>query len=114
MEELIEAKRKAIADGAKYRRDFMDSENWDELAEEYGVTLPQWWVAPTPNKMRAWVRKLGLSVKEFRSECGDGWDYPDFAKQNPDWPLRVFVGILLEYVAERNAAREIIRRKELD
>ena len=101
------AKEKRVLGQELYRNDFMDDEHWKELALRFGVLLPKWYVAPEVSKMRSWIRKLGLKERDYCEACGEDWQLSDFAKLNPDWPLRAFVGILLEYVEELNNAKEI-------
>ncbi len=113
-EQMIEAQRKSAekreAGKALYRTDFLDDEYWKELAREFNVTLPQWHIAPEKPKMRSWVRRLGINERNYKDACGDGWQYDDFAILNPDWPLRAFVGILLEYAHELKLANEINKK----
>jgi hypothetical protein len=57
--------------------------------------------------MRRWLKKLGISVKDYLDWQGEGPLDPetnknrratlkDFAERNPDWPLRAWVGLLME------------------
>ncbi len=85
------------------RRDFLDAPHWTELARRYGVRLPQWWVPCTPTHMRRWLRRLGFSLAWYRDWSGDR-DVTLFAERNPDWPLRAFVGLLLEELEHGDAA----------
>ena len=50
---------KRAANRLKLRRDFADSNEWDELARARGIRLPLWTLAPTPANMRKWLRKVG-------------------------------------------------------
>lgn len=79
----------------KYRHDFLDSGSWDELAATKGLRLPQWHLGPTPGNMEKWLRKLGVSVAQYCAWSGDK-GLSDFAKLNPDWPLRAWIGLMLE------------------
>ena len=92
--EVLNAKIEA---GKSFKRDFADSESWEELAKEYNIRLPQWWLAPEPKFMRRYLKKLNISQKQYCAACGDNWTLEDFAKLNPTFPLRAFVGNLLEY-----------------
>ena len=92
-----ELKRKIEEGKAKYRRDFADSEVWDDLAKEYGIRLPDWWQAPEPKQMARYLRKLMITKKQYLEACGEGSQLEDFARLNPEFPLRAFVGNILEY-----------------
>ena len=94
---------------AIYRTDFTDDEYWVLLAKQYGVLLPKWYVAPDVSKMRSWLRRLKVSEKVYKEACGEGWVLEDFARLNPDFPLRAFVGNLLEYVDEISKAKEVTK-----
>ncbi|NPV07578.1 MAG: hypothetical protein HPY83_06400, partial [Anaerolineae bacterium] len=89
--------RKAQREWAKanLRWDFLDAPHWAELARQYGVRLPQWWVPCTRKHMVRWLPKLGFSLAWYRDWAGKS-DLTWFMKRNPDWPLRAFVGLLLE------------------
>ncbi|NPV08145.1 MAG: hypothetical protein HPY83_09310, partial [Anaerolineae bacterium] len=89
--------RKAQREWAKanLRRDFLDAPHWAELARQYGVRLPQWWVPCTRKHMVRWLPKLGYDLAWYRDWAGKS-DLTWFMKRNPDWPLRAFVGLLLE------------------
>ena len=95
-----------IEQGKNFRKDFDDSESWDDLAKQYNIRLPAWWVAPEPLLMKRYLKKLKISQKQYCEACGDGWTLDDFAKLNPTFPLRAFVGNLLEYYDELQAAKE--------
>ena len=81
------------------RADFADASHWERLAPARGVRLPQWATRNTSGKTVRWLRKLGWTVPQFYDWYGG--DAKDqrlgcFAKANPTWPLRAFVGLLLE------------------
>ena len=46
--------------------------------------------------MRTWLRRLGITVVSYIEWYGGG-RLGDFAKRNPDWPLRAWVGLMLEW-----------------
>lgn len=104
--------RRALIDhgNATYRTIFSDDDHWIELAKAYGQKLPKWYLPPEPRRMRSWLRKLGLKEKAYKEACGEGWELEDFALLNPDWPLRAFAGILLEYYDELQTANSINRQ----
>lgn len=89
-----ETRKARIAAGAHYRRDWADAANWQELASARGIRLPEWWVAPSQQLLRKWVRKLrpGESFKHIYGEIS-----PErLIELNPTMSLRAFVGQLLE------------------
>jgi hypothetical protein len=77
------------------RRDFADDGAWMELARPRGLRLPIWTSRITTGGMRNWLRRLGISVARYTDWYGGG-NLGDFAKRNPDWPLRAWVGLMLE------------------
>ena len=95
---------------ACYRQDFLDATTWDELARAYGVRLPQWHQGPTPGQMQRWLKKCGVSTTVY-------WEYSadkplsEFARLNPDWPLRAWVGLLLEAIDVGHIASTLKRRE---
>ena len=90
---------KAASRSILLRRQFLDSGVWDDLARTAGVRLPNWDTSCVGN-MRRWLTKLGLSVAEYKAEFG-GRTLGDWPRLNPTWPLRSWVGLLLEYLAGR-------------
>lgn len=82
---------------ATLQRDFADAAYWAELAGRRGVRLPQWHSPVTSGGMRRWLRKLGLSVEQYYCFSGER-TLKDFARANPAWPLRAWVGLLLDSV----------------
>ena len=45
--------------------------------------------------MTKWLRKLGVPLTEYL-DCSGEKTLGDFVVHNPDWPLRAWVGLLLE------------------
>lgn len=91
-----------IAAGAHFRRDFPDAPLWEELASARGIRLPQWHEPPTPGQMGKWLRKLGISWQDYKVLTGER-KMTDFARNNPDWGLRPWVGLLLESQESRES-----------
>lgn len=89
------AKANRRANAAKFRRDFADEGEWERLAKARGMRLPIWTLAPTPGNMRKWLRKTGWTGAQYLEWAGEK-TLSDFAKRNPDWPLRAWVGLVLE------------------
>lgn len=90
------------------RDNFLDANHWKELAQKYYIRLPVWKTEPTPEKMRFWLRKFRVSEKDYLDATGYK-RLENFMELNPDWPLRAWLGLLLEYVNERDEARGILR-----
>jgi hypothetical protein len=81
----------------------MDEDEWELLAKEEGVRLPPYGVPCTTAKMRSWLRRLGIEEKQYLSYQGAGLDgnmskarLTDFIVRNPDYPLKAYVGLVLE------------------
>ena len=92
-----EARRAAIQAGAsRYRRDWLDSGKWDELAKSRGITLPRWYTAPTPRALKRWHRRLDNEPFEAVYGCTPS----RLIELNPTMPLRAFVGQMLEMVSK--------------
>lgn len=81
--------------GAYLRRDFLDSPEWDRLAKLRGIRLPQWHVPAKPGGLRKYLKLFGIPVTEYLEQQNEK-NLAEFQKLNPDWPLRAFVGMLLE------------------
>ena len=90
-----QARRAAIEAGSRFRRDFADADNWQKLAQERGIRLPAWWVAPSPTALKKWFRKLRAG-EVFTHVYGDKMTSARLIALNPDMPLRAFVGQMLE------------------
>ncbi len=90
------------------RRDFLDDEDWKELADRFYIGLPVWATEPTDKQIRKWLRRFKIPVQEYLNITGYK-KISDFREYNPDWPLRAFVGLLLEYVAEREDAKNVLK-----
>lgn len=77
--------------------DFSDAQYWHELARARGLRLPAWGQPVTVLAMKRWLKKIGLSVKDYLA-----WDgsraLGDFAARKPRWPLRAWAGLCLEIV----------------
>jgi hypothetical protein len=96
------ARRAAIAGGAHYRRDWLDSDLWDELARARAMRLPQWHRPPTARALKTAARSLGNLDFEAIFGCS-----PSRAiALNQTAPLRAFIGWLLESAYENLARGE--------
>ena len=102
---VLEGVGKALIIG---REDFTDAEFWGDLAKKLYVHLPIWSIEVTTEKMKKWLRKFRVKEKEYLEATG--YDtLEDFQRLNPTWPLRAWVGLLLEYVVERDEAKGVLR-----
>lgn len=102
----LAARKRAVKENP-YRRDWMDSGLWDELAKKHGLRLPQWHRPPTPRKLKTWhetaekVRLQGILSGEATPapeafEDVYGCSPAKLIKLNPTMPLRAFIGQMLE------------------
>ena len=99
-QQAIEARR---ANAARLRSDFMDDGYWVELAQAAGVKLPPYGVPCTAGRMSRWLARLGIPTEAYllwngadlsgRRQTGK---LSDFIVRNPDWPLKAWVGLMLE------------------
>ncbi len=82
--------------------DFLDSEHWDGLAARLMVyRLPDWDRPSTPEAMRTWLKRLDMKEADYVALTETS--LADFVVLNPAWPLRAWIGLALEIVAERAA-----------
>lgn len=80
---------------------FADDGHWVRLATGHGVRLPRATTAVTHGAMERWLRRLGVSRAQYLMWTGES-SLRDFARANPTWHLRAWVGLLLEWVDERD------------
>ena len=80
---------------AKYRTDFMDQGLWTSLASSRHLRLPQWRKGPVPRDMERYLKLLGVSITTYYEYSGTK-ALREFGQMNPTWPLRAWVGLLLE------------------
>ena len=83
---------------------FTDAKGWDDLAEKHitRFNLPAWELPCTEVDMDLWMGRLDISLEEFLNYTNT--DCEDWIALNPNWPLRAFIGILLEFIDIRKAA----------
>ena len=91
--------------GKDLRKDFDDQAFWLELARDKGVKLPAWYLPCDKKYMGRWFRQLKVTKREYLETTGFS-ELEEFQQLNSDWPLRAWVGLLLEYVNERDQAKE--------
>ena len=87
-----EARKDAIAASQHFKRDWLDSGVWDELAKARGIRLPVWSKAPTPRFLKRWHKTLDVEPFEAVYGCSPS----RLIAMNPHTPLRAFVGQMLE------------------
>lgn len=92
------------------RTNFSDDNYWHDLARARKLRLPLWRMRCSLGQMRKWLKKLELTSEDF---CMWWLGMPngnvrlmDFSKANPDWPLRAWVGLMLEYAKEIQGSKE--------
>ncbi len=79
---------------------FSDARYWLELNERYSrYNLPAWEVSCTVEAMRLRLDRLGLREREYVERTATS--LVDFIAMNSVWPLRAWIGLVLELVAER-------------
>ena len=76
------------------RADFTDAEHWSELAQKHlkSYDLPKWTESCTMGKMALWCDRLDLDYEKITNTT-----HQEFIDLNKGWPLRSFVGLLLEH-----------------
>lgn len=78
-----------------------DRNHWIELARTYKVRLPYWSRPCTTGGMRRFLRKINVSVEDYIART-NSVRLRDFIDMNPDWPLRAWVGLELEWLEMRD------------
>ena len=76
------------------RSNFADAGHWDELAKSHSYRLPKWSEPCSVERMRLWMDRLNISNRLYKEQTGTTLD--QFIELNPAWPLRAFVGLLME------------------
>ena len=77
------------------RAGFKDDETWAELCEKTRYVLPALDVRATRENIRLWLNMLEIREADYREAMQTIVD--DMLALNNDWPLRAFVGLLLEF-----------------
>jgi len=76
-----------------------DEKRWRELASQYGVRLPSWYIANEPKYIKRMIKALGVDQEEYLEDCGCK-TIKQLVQMNPSWPAYAEVGLLLEYWEE--------------
>ncbi len=93
----VSPKPRKVVESQPLRSNFADDSHWIALARKKGVRLPRATTINTPGRMEHWLRKLGVSRRQYLDFSGEK-SLRDFPAANPTWPLRAWVGILLEWI----------------
>jgi len=77
------------------RIDFFDSGYWELLANKHlpSHDLPDWHESCQAENMAIWMHRLDLDDYETITNTTN----EEFIQLNKDWPLRAFIGLLLEH-----------------
>lgn len=92
----LEARKAKLAAAAHFKRDWLDSGVWDEIAKAKELRLPLWSKAPTPRFLKRWHESLDTEPFEDVYGCKPA----RLIALNPHTPLRAFVGQMLERTAQ--------------
>lgn len=87
------------------RMDFADQQHWSDLARELKLRLPPWGIPCTVSRMRTFLHKCNLSQLAYERYYDK---LSSFAKNNPDWPLRAWAGLVLEMITEIKTRKETV------
>ena len=77
------------------KAEFKDSAEWDKMLENTKYVMPAWEVMPTVENMELWLERLNISKRLYVDSMQTS--LKDWIGLNQNWPLRAFVGLLLEY-----------------
>ena len=76
------------------KSEFKDSAEWDKMLESTRYVMPSWDVMPTVENMELWLERLDISKRLYVERTQTS--LKDWVALNPGWPLRAFIGLLLE------------------
>lgn len=76
------------------KAEFCDDVVWQELCDKTRYVLPKWDVEATPDNIRVWLNRLEIKEGDYREAMQTS--IKDLIELNQTWPLRAFVGLLLE------------------
>ena len=77
------------------KTEYLDDDNWVELAKTHGINLPHKNTPCTQGKVSPYLTKLGISRKQFADWCGYA-NPAEWITKNPTFSLRALVGLLME------------------
>lgn len=75
---------------------FSTKDNWLRLSKKYRIRLPLWRIPCTTGGMRRFLKKMDISVDEYL-EANNFKNLKVFPALAPEWPLRAWVGLQLEW-----------------
>lgn len=102
------------AEAVVLKQDFKDANHWGALASKYGVKMPAWYKKTTPKIMRKFLKKLDVSPEQYKYVSGDK-TLAKFAELNPSWPAWAWVGLLLEYLENKDIIPgKVIQIEDID
>jgi hypothetical protein len=79
--------------------DYTDMSQWEEMAREAGVRLPNTTSPNTDTKfIKRVANKIGVDMPEFLESCGVK-TIKELCDLNPTWTARAMCGLVLEYSA---------------
>ena len=87
------------------RDDFLDADHWAEMAKARKLRLPLWRMKCTRGQMGKWLKRLNVSTEQYLEWSGER-TLSDFSRHNPDWPLRAWIGVLLEWIDDASGGKE--------
>lgn len=79
----------------------VDQLRWAQLAKDRRLRLPLWRMPCTTGGMRRWLKKIKRDPSWYLDHSGER-TLKVFAQNNPDWPLRAWAGICLEWVQDED------------
>ena len=87
------------------KTNFTDADHWLELAQRHltSYDLPRWSEECQLPKMQLWLDRVGMTENDYLKLTNTTLN--KFMSLNPTWPLRAFVGFLLEVHDEREEDR---------
>ena len=78
------------------RNHFTDDPHWQELADKLtNYTLPEYGVSCTIERMILWLERMEISPRQYLNATALE-NLHEYIELNPTFPLRAFVGELLE------------------
>ena len=77
------------------KSEFKDSAEWDKMLAKTRYRMPGWEVMPTIQSMELWLDRLDINKRVYVDQTQTS--LKDWVILNPGWPLRAFVGLLLEF-----------------
>ena len=94
--------------GANLKQDWLSKTDWFAMALAKGIKLPGSYIPSEDRLILRWLRKIHMTKSEFLA-WGGYREVSDFQMQNPRTPLWALIGMLLEYVEERDDSAARLR-----